>query len=109
MSWFHLSELIQLLSDGLIFALQIFKALFQLLVFLQHREPVLRRLDLLPARLAQFPRQALDLRAEPVGPGLRDKLRLGTPVLIPGHVCPHPAQSNTGDNGPSPLIPPSQP
>lgn len=57
----YLSQLLQLLADALIFRLQLVVLLLELLFLLQHRQPVLRRLDLLLRGLGQLPGQPLHL------------------------------------------------
>lgn len=60
----NLSELVQFLSDAVIFALQLVVLLLERLFLLQHREPVLRSLDLLTRRLVQLAGEARDLRVQ---------------------------------------------
>lgn len=85
----HLFELVQLVSEGFVFGLQLLMALLELLLLLKHRQPVLRRADLIPARLAQLPGQALELGPETLHAGLRDQHCPGITLLLhPGNVSP---------------------
>ncbi|TNN85510.1 hypothetical protein EYF80_004143 [Liparis tanakae] len=72
----YLLQLIQLASNRLVLRLQLVKSLLELLFLLQHRQPVLRRLDLLMGRLAELPGETLDLHTEPVRPGLGHQYRV---------------------------------
>lgn len=56
-----LSKLVQFLSDSVIFVVQVVVLLLERLFLLQHREPVLRRLDLLARGLVQLAGEARDL------------------------------------------------
>lgn len=81
----YLFDLVQLLSDGIILNLQVVVLLFQLLLLLQHHQPVLRSLDLLVGGLGQLPGETLDLRPQPLRAGLQQQRRVGVALLLHGH------------------------
>lgn len=66
----YLFELEELLSDSLIFRLQLGELQLQPLLLLQYLQSVLGRLDLLLGRLPELPAQTLHLGTEPLRPGL---------------------------------------
>lgn len=66
----YLFQLVELLPDGLVLDLQVIVLLFELLLLLQHRQSILRRLDLLVRGLTQLPGKTLDLGPHPLRPGL---------------------------------------
>lgn len=105
----YLLQLIQLLSDRLVLRLQLIKPLLELLLLLQHRQPILGRLDLLLGCLMELPVETLHLGSEPVGPGLCHQYRFGIFLLLRGHLWravtgPSPGsdglRSGSGENQP---------
>lgn len=81
----YLFQQVELTPDGLVVDLQVIVLLFELLLLLQHRQPVLRRLDLFVRGLDKLPRETLDLGTHPLRPGLLQQHDVGVSLLFDRH------------------------
>ena len=81
----YLFQLVELLPDALVLNLQVIVLLFELLLLLQHHQPVLGRLDLLVRGLAKLPGEPLDLGSHPLGPRVEQPQSVGVAPLFHGH------------------------